>query len=154
MVHYSIHKGSPPDPLFKESIQVWKLSVTFHIILLSYGKKETSLYLTSMQEGNALSAVHNCLFNTFTVTLHTWHPSPTYTHQGHAMLWQKSTTYWASTHFFRTSNFQGLWGHLSSGMWCSVTQRLAPDVSRQHGRIIFKGSKVPEEDPNCIVAKA
>jgi hypothetical protein len=44
--------------------------------LIFYGEELLAPRLTPKLEGHPLSAVCNCLFNIFTVSLHTWRASP------------------------------------------------------------------------------
>jgi len=51
---------------------------------------------TSKLEDDPLSAVHDCFFNIFAATLHTWRPSPPSASRGRALpLWQKPTQHGA-----------------------------------------------------------
>ena len=63
----------PKDQLESEAF------LMFHNIPSFYGKELLALYSNPKLENHPLSAVRECLFNTFSATLHIWRPSPSTT---------------------------------------------------------------------------
>jgi len=57
-----------------------------------YGKELLGNRPTPKLQDHPLWNIHDCLFNIFVVTLHTWRPSPPSATPGRAMpLWQEPT---------------------------------------------------------------
>jgi hypothetical protein len=59
---------------FRRAHHLWVLSICFITLLSFYGEELLAPCPTSSLEDHPLSAVHNCLFNIFTATLHIWRP--------------------------------------------------------------------------------
>jgi hypothetical protein len=77
--------------LSKESVQVRCFLWIFRNKPIFYGEELLAPRLTPKPEDYPLSAVRDCLFNIFAVTLHIWRPSPSSATWGRAMPWWQGT---------------------------------------------------------------
>jgi hypothetical protein len=68
-----------------------RLFVIFRNKLIFYGQEFLAPRPTPKLEDHPLSAVCDCLFNTFAATLHIWRPSPPSATREHAMPWWQGT---------------------------------------------------------------
>jgi hypothetical protein len=77
--------------LSKEFVHVRGFLWIFVTSLFFYGEELLALHPTPNLENHPLSAVRDCLFNTFAATLHIRRPSPPSATWGRAMPWWQGT---------------------------------------------------------------
>ena len=94
-VAYIIPKGQSKSKAF----------LLFHNIPSFYGKEVLAVYPNPKLENHPLSAVRECLFNTFSATLHIWRPSPSITWGCHVVLTKTYSSQYNTMKWFITSNY-------------------------------------------------